>query len=356
MTEVTCQVLSDGELRQARKRHIGRLQALFAGETLDSAFVLWGVLGQSSADMCAEPERWVAEALDDLAGKAEHLRDPVVFRPLAIEPGIYGVHFIDKLFGADVFPLDDNWQVHYLDQPVGELQPPDLDADPTWQLAKRLAAAFTGSGITVPFFGLPTISSALNVGLNLYGQPLLEAMCADPGAARRDLRVINGLLREIHTWYREHLARKQLQSVVAAFRTQPPGFGQLCGCSTQLLSAAMYQDFVAPLDDALLSVYPHGGMIHLCGAHTQHLPTWRQMRSLRAVQLNDRAVDDLELYSQGLRDDQIIYANAYEGMPVERIMEVTGGRRVVIVADTGGLGKGHLRELIAVRKAPRSST
>ena len=185
----------------------------------------------------------------------------------------------------------------------------------------------------VPLFGLPTISSALNVGINLYGQELLVAMYSHPRGVHRDLAVINGLLCALHAWYLRHLPPSQLQPVVAAFRTQPPGFGQLCGCSTQLLSEETYREFIAPLDDRLLSVYPHGGMIHLCGAHTQHLPTWRDMRSLRAVQLNDHAVDDLELYFKGLREDQIIYANAYEGMPVERIVEVTGGQRVVVVAD-----------------------
>ncbi|MCC6445627.1 MAG: hypothetical protein IT210_19495 [Armatimonadetes bacterium] len=64
----------------------------------------------------------------------------------------------------------------------------------------------------------------------------------------------------------------QLQPVVAAGRCQPPGFGQLCGCSTQLLSGSAYREFVAPLDDALHSVYPHDGMIHRCGAHAQHIP------------------------------------------------------------------------------------
>jgi hypothetical protein len=42
-----------------------------------------------------------------------------------------------------------------------------------------------------------------------------------------------------------------------------PGHGQLCGCTTQLVSGKMYADFIAALDDELLSLYPHGGMIHL---------------------------------------------------------------------------------------------
>ena len=30
----------------------------------------------------------------------------------------------------------------------------------------------------------------------------------------------------------------------------------------------------------MLSLYPHGGLLHLCGAHTQHIPVWREMAAL----------------------------------------------------------------------------
>ena len=57
------------------------------------------------------------------------------------------------------------------------------------------------------------------------------------------------------------------------------------------------------------------------------------MPSVRAIQVNDRATEDLELYFRELREDQIIYVNPTATTPVERVMEITGGRRVVIVAD-----------------------
>ena len=74
-------------------------------------------------------------------------------------------------------------------------------------------------------------------------------------------------------------------------------------------------------------------MIHLCGTHTQHIPAWNERTSLRALQLNDRAAEDLEIYYRELRDDVVFYVNPCEGMPVERIVEITGAQRVVIVAD-----------------------
>ena len=74
-------------------------------------------------------------------------------------------------------------------------------------------------------------------------------------------------------------------------------------------------------------------MIHLCGSHGQHIPAWREMPAVRAIQLNDRAADELELYYRGLREDQVIYVNPTSYMTVERIMAITRGHRVVIVSD-----------------------
>jgi len=342
--------LRSKELVALRNAHIARLSALFEGRVVDPVFVLCGCRGQAEVDPYSRPTEWVSAALRDLATRADALRDPTVFRPLVIQFGPYGVHFIDRILGAHVYELREpgNWQVACLDTPVGGLRPPDLGTDPTWALARELAEAFIAAKTPVPLFGMATLSSALNVLLNLYGQECLVAMLADPEATRHDLRVINDVIGTLHEWYRAHVPAAQLQPVVADCRTQPPGFGQICGCSTQLLSADLYREFIAPLDGEILSAYPGGGMIHLCGTHTQHIPIWREMGCVRALQLNDRAADDLPAYFAGLRDDQVLYVNAYPGMAVDRIMELTGGRRVVIVAD-------HREPLRAHPSPPRAA-
>ena len=334
--------LTDPKLLAAREGHMRRLAAMYGGERLQQPFVLCGYCGKGQADPYIDPEQWVVEALDDLAANGDKLLDAVVFRPLAIEFDPYGVHFVDHIFGAEVFQVDSGmgaeygWQAHYLDQPVGRLEPPDLDNDPTWALVRRVTEAFVSAEVTVPLFGLPVIASPLNIAVNLYGENILLAMVADPEAAHHDLGVINDLLCRLHRWYQAHLPAAQLQPTVAAGRTQPPGFGQLCGCTTQLVSARQYGHFIAPLDEALLSVYAGGGMIHLCGAHTQHIPIWRSMKALRAVQMNDRAIDDLATYYADLRDDQMLYCNPYDQMSVAQILEITRGHRTVICADYTG--------------------
>jgi hypothetical protein len=333
MKPETKAVLSDPRLLQVREKHFALLTDLYACRPLSTVFVLQGKNGTSAADQHAEPERWLDEALDDLAARAEQSMDAAVFRPLVIQSEPYGVHFIDRMLGAHVYYHEGQWWADYLSTPIGQLRPPNLSTNETWSLATSHATAFLQRGVTVPLFSLPTIASPLNVLVNLYGQEVLTAFLLDPDAVLHDLRVINDLLCTLHRWYRGRIPRLQLQPVVAAGRCQPRSFGQICGCSTQLLSAAMYCDFIAPLDDELLSVYEHGGLIHLCGVHTQHIPVWRAMGSLRAIQVNDRAAEDLAIYFRELRDDQIIYLNPTPTMTVERAMRITGGHRLVLVAD-----------------------
>ena len=101
---------------------------------------------------------------------------------------------------------------------------------------------------------------------------------------------------------------------------------------TQLISTDHYAEFIAPHDDAILSRYPRGGMIHLCGTHTQHIPVWKQMPSLRAIQVNDRAAADLELYLREM-PERIYYVHPCEGMPVERTEELAKTHKIVICAE-----------------------
>ena len=128
-----------------------------------------------------------------------------------------------------------------------------------------------------------------------------------------------------------HIPAQQHQPVVACGRCQPPGHGQICGCTTQLLSPGLYEEFIMPLDDVLLGVYPHGGLIHLCGSHTQLIPLFAKMPHLKCVQLNDKAAEDLQFYVDGLRDDQVIYLNPCEGMTTKQALKLAGDKKIIIV-------------------------
>jgi len=332
MRKETLSILNNEELLSLRDNNFTRMKKLY-DKSYDSptAFVQMGINGGRPAVLGDNPKNKVDEAIAELSKHAKLLEDEIVFRPLCVEFDIYGVHFPDKIFNAEVFQVDGSWQVKTLDTPIGSLKKPDLDNCPTWILARELAEEFVKADMKVPLFGTPTISSALNVAVNLYGQEILLTMMTDPEATKHDLKIINDTLCEIHKWYIANIPAEQLQPVISWERTQPPEFGQLCGCTTQLVSPDMYKEFIAPFDEEILSLYPNGGMIHLCGSHTQHIPVWREMKDLRALQLNDDAAKDLEIYFNEMREDQIFYINTCPGMTTEKIMKITGGKRVVIV-------------------------
>ena len=335
LADQTRERLNDPELVRIRDEHMRRLQTIFDGvDKEDTAFVLAGVDGGGAfIPWQGDPLSFYHDKLNALAEHADALRNTRIFRPMAMTTNLYGVHFSDATFGAKVILHEGQWQSMLLTNRVGELPPPDLTRNTTWHLAQQVAEIYRDAQLSVPFYGVPGIASVLNVGINLYGAELLVAMLTDPEDARHDLAIINATLMDMHRRQQYLLPAAQMQQGCPGDRIQPPGFAQICGCSTQLLSRELYRDFIAPLDTALLAAYPHGGLIHLCGGHTQHIPTWRGIPAFRAFQLNDRAAGDLAHYFHGLRDDQILYVNPCEEMPLERIMEITGGHRVVIVAN-----------------------
>ena len=328
-------VLNDPSRIKRRDQWFIHLQDLLDGER-EGDVVIKGVRGRAKDDalLFANPEQWVIESLENLAAQIDRCDNDNAFVPPCVEPGLYGVHFVDSLFGANVYydTGAQQWYNDYLTTDVGTLVYPNLEACEIWSIAQRSAKAFVAQEVALPLFGLPTVASVLNIAVNLYGQNILAAMLVEPEDAAHDLSIINDVLMALHRWYRSVIPAQQLQPVVSWQRTQPPEYGQICGCTTQLISASVYDEMIAMHDNALLGVYPNGGLLHLCGSHSHLIPSFAAMPNLRAIQINDRAAHDLELYFHGLREDQIIYIGECEGMPLKRVMEITGGRRLVVIA------------------------
>ena len=105
----------------------------------------------------------------------------------------------------------------------------------------------------------------------------------------------------------------------------------MCGCATHLISHDLYEEFVRPQDERVAALFPRGAMLHLCGSHAQHLPSWSGMEGICAFQLNDRAMDDLAAFYQESRGDQMLYLLPTKRVTAARALELTeGGRRSVI--------------------------
>jgi len=325
------------DVRRVQAHHAHRVAEVWSGAApgpvhIDGRFFgrAHGLWGTDEPDMLEEPEEWLADVLADMGTAAEWAGDERTFRPLYIELDPLGTHFIDALLGAGVYFHEGQVWSDQLTCGIGELEPPDLRSGGLLRKAARLAElALAATGGCIPI-ALPVFSCPVNTGTSVFGQRLLEALVCQPADAARALRVVTDcIIAAVRALHAVVSAGLRLNSV-ACNRFGPEGFGQIDGCATQLVSAEHYARFFAPLDAALLRAWPaQAGLIHLCGAHAQHIPTWRGMPEIRAVQLNDRAAEDLELYAGGLREDQVIYVAPTPTMPPERILEAARGRRLV---------------------------
>ena len=328
LKDETRRVLSDPELLEVQAEHFAEMERVYAG-TNTRPFVLSGFYGGTGQPKDGPMDQQMARALDDLAVQAEWMRDERVFRPLCFDVSTYGESFGEFLFRLPRMAPDAR-EFPRLAAPVGTLDPPPLDTCPAWQNAKTQTEMFLELELTVPLFSGSYITSPLVEAVNLYSEEFLMAMLQDADAAVHDLRVLCDVQLQMRKWYVNNVPVEQLQWVAPRLRGTPPGMSQIDGCTAQLVGPDLYAEMIAPLDAESLLVAPRGGMIHICGYHTHHLPTWREADWLRALQLSGDAMTDLPLYHSELRDDQIVYVSPHATMELEQIMEVTGGKRAVL--------------------------
>lgn len=321
--------------------HTRRIEALFAGRKLEPPVFLCGIsrwIGHEEhlIDASGIPDL-VYSAVDALCSQRDRVTRDHVFRPLVVEHWGYGTHFVDAVFGAAVsVQADGNSWSKELSSDVGTLCVPDITQSPEVQrmaaVTDALVQAVAPAGDI--FLTLPVLSCPLNIAVNLYGERFLLALLEAPALAERDLQVIADTIIALHRLFRARIPASMARVSVAACRFMPEGYGLIDGCTTQLVSPSVYRNLIAPQDNRILADYPHGGMMHLCGASEHHIPALRAMPALRAVQLNDRATEAFEAYYTGLRDDQLIYVCPTPSMPVERILQISnGGHRVVLAVN-----------------------
>jgi len=331
MKPETYEILNDPDLIRIRDDYLARMQDVFDDRQNGSpAFVLSGLTPPVEIPEGASIEDAVHAELDALAAEAHLTRDPRVHRPFSASPTAHDASWERDLFGVPDEP-DPVTKLRRRAEPVGTLEPPNLDACEAWQNMKRSTEIFLEANVKLPLFSAHAVSGPIVEAVSLYGaEKFLMAMLDDPGAARHDLQVIADVSCQMRRWFVENVPHQQLQGIITRLRSQPPGYGQIDGCTTQLLGPDLYADIVGPLDDQILSVYPNGGMIHICGYHTQHLPYWRRSKALKVLQLSGDAMTDLPTYYAELRDDQLVYVSPHATMSLRDIMKITQGRRVII--------------------------
>jgi hypothetical protein len=328
LKDETRAILSDPELLEIQARYFADMESVYAGAN-DRPFVLSGFYGGTGEPSAGPMEEQVARGLDDLAAQAEFMRDDRVFRPLCFDVSTYGEDFGEYLFGLEKLAPDAG-RLPRLNTPVGTLDPPPLETCPAWQNAKAQTEMFLELDLPLPLFSGSYMTSPLVEAVNLYSEDFLVAALQDPDAAMHDLRALCDVQVQMRKWYVDNVPVEQLQWVAPRLRGTLPGMSQIDGCTAQLVSPELYAEMIAPLDAESLMVAPRGGMIHICGYHSHHLPTWRNADWLRALQLSGDAMTDLPLYHNELRDNQVTYVSPHATMELEQIMEVTGGKRTII--------------------------
>jgi len=326
------------EIEEIQAYHRARVAAQYDGRRPDGVIAIagpvfggnHGLSGSNEIDMLANPEEWLDDVLRDMADRALETANRATFCPLVIELDPLGTHYVDALFDARVCFREGQVWSEQLDGDLAELAAPDLAHSEVFQQSLRLARLASEVSLGRLLVATPVFSCPINIGINLFGERLLEGLLGRPDAARRALRIITDAILACIRTFSKAIPKDIRRTSVAACRYAPAGFGLIDGCAAQLVSARLYQEFFAPLDEELLRAHPRGGMIHLCGACAQHIPTWASMPSLRSVQLNDRAAEDFELFFRGLRSDQILYVQPTQSMPTERILGISKGERVIL--------------------------
>jgi len=322
------------EISTIQTEHQAAITRLFAGDSLPYVPIINGSYAgyYGTADNTAFDQWLAADLPDNLPALLHDAADPITFHPLVVEFAPFGVHYIDALFGARVFQHEGQHWSDLLPGDLADLSLVDVAASPlgVWTLNaldRLLAHLPLPVAATFPIF-----SSPLNVAINLFGEEVLMDLADPDDGVLHGLAVIGATISDLHQLMRQRYPADRLRFYCSCTRWAPDGFGHICGCSTQLLGAEAYARYLASLDARILATYPHGGTIHLCGRHTQHLACWRAMPTLRGVQLNDAAADDFPAYFAGLRDDQLIYIAPTEAMPIERILAASKGRRIILQA------------------------
>jgi len=328
-TESTWRELADRELAFRR---------LFAGERSDHvpAWHFNSGLGQIRPELLTveqDREQWLDNQLRAVKENVTAALDSAsLFYPIIEMFSLYGTHFMDILFGADVRWHEGQFWSEPVDYPVADIAPLDLDGVPLVQEAVELAAWLKEKTAGRFLISMPDVGCPLNIAINIFGESFLLELALNPKSAKRALMIIAAATRRVHEALIEAVGQETLRCHNAYYVYTPHDIAGLSICATQLVSPGHFRELVAAADDACLPPAYQGMLQHLCGHSAQHIAELARRPSVKGVQLNDAAADDFEAYYNGLRDDQVVYVIPTEQMPLGEVLSISGGRRLVILA------------------------
>ena len=277
-------------------------------------------------------ENWLAEKLNELKNNFDLYCDTVTWRIPAFALSRYGLHFISAVLGCEIQQRDNKtWCVPFSQQRqyMENFRIPDLEENQIFlEMLDLIKFVDEVTQNQLPI-ELPFLAEPLLAAVDLFGAEFLTLLADEDSLADRLLADISSAILNIRSRLLQ-AAGNNLCDYHTCACPMPNGYTFLHGCTTHLVSAQTYRDRIAGLDAMHLTHEAEGGCIHLCGQHTQHIPTWRSMPAVRAVQLNDQASLDVERYWSELRSDQFVVLWVNDNMSLEQVMKTTRGRRLAI--------------------------
>ncbi len=279
-----------------------------------------------------DKEKWLENQLRAVRENVEETLDGVsLYYPIIEMFSLYGTHYIDKLLGGDVSWTGEQFWSKELSCEVSELQPPNLKNSALLKETVELAIWIKEKTDGKFLISMPDVGCPLNVAINLFGEKFLLEIAINPESAKRVLMIIADATRMVYEALIDAVGQKTIRCHNAFYVYTPYDYAGLSICATQMISPDNFSDIVADADDTSVPGVYKGMIQHLCGRSGQHVPEIAKRQRIKGVQLNDAAADQFEMYHKGLREDQVFYIWPTENMPLEKVLSITGGRRLVII-------------------------
>lgn len=309
---------------------------VFAGEMPDYVPVWFyhEELGQMRPELLmVEKDRkaWLDNQLKAVKTNVEESLDGAcLYYPLIEMASFYGTHYIDALFGNDVQWVENQFWSKEQTCEVGDLQMPDLTNSELLKETVGLACWIKNNSPENFVISMPDVGSPINVAVNLFGERFFLELAMNPDAAARVLMMIGEVTRRVYQELVDAVGQKTIRCHNAFYVYTPYDYAGLSLCATQMISPDNYSELVAAADDRSIPDCYKGMIQHICGSSNQHVAGMAARERIKGVQLNDNGADQFEDYFKALRGDQIFYLRPTDNMPIDKILSITKGERLLL--------------------------
>ena len=249
LSEATWQELADRELAFRR---------LFAGERIEHvpAWHFNGGLNQIRPELLAverDRNRWLQNQLRAVRANVEEALDSAsLFYPIIEMFSLYGTHYMDVLFGAEVRWHEGQFWSEPVDYAVADIAAPVLNGSPLVRESVELAMWIKEKTDGRFLIAMPDVGCPLNIAINIFGEAFLLEMALDPNSARRALLLIGEATRRVCGLLIEAVGQETLRCHNAYYVYTPQDVAGLSICASQLVSPQHVRELIADADDACM--------------------------------------------------------------------------------------------------------